>query len=88
MVEMIGSFAATGASTKIVDADNSRGELVLQWISGDNIYLNFGAAAEAGKGVCLTQVVPRFTVKNHLASQAVYAIRSAVNATAGSYHTA
>lgn len=85
---MIGLFAPGAASTKIVDADLSRGELVLQWISGDNIYLNFGAAAEAGKGVCLTQVVPRFEVKNHLARLDVYAIRSAGNATAGSYHTA
>lgn len=85
---MIGSFIPTGDSTEIVSADNSRGEIVIQWISGDNIYLNFGAAAEVSKGVCLTAVVPRFECKNHLARLAVYAIRSSGNATAGSYHTA
>lgn len=85
---MIGSFVPTDASAIVVDADEYRGEIVLQWISGDDIYLNFGAPAEIGKGVCLTDVVPRYKCKNHQARLAVHAIRSAAGATAGSYHTA
>lgn len=91
-----GAIAATADATKLVAADNSRGTVVLQHISGDPVFLEFGTmnAAESenmpvvDQGLVLSEDAPVIVVtKPHLVRGAINGICDTGNSATGTYHT-
>mgnify|MGYP000944264479 FL=1 len=82
-----GSWAATEADSVIVAADENVDEVRIQVLSGGPIYLAFGEAAVAGKGLYVA-AGGSYMVDDHRARMALHAICGAGQVAAGGYQSA
>jgi hypothetical protein len=69
-----GSWSATAASAEIVPANEHRDSLLIQKTNATTVALGIGEAAEAGKGVQLTNAGDAAVIRGWQAREAVYAI--------------
>ncbi len=81
------SWSATEVDSEIVVADEYRGEVRIQVLSGGPIYLGFGVAAVAGKGIYVAQG-GSYMVDDYRAMLGIHAICGAGQVAAGGYQTA
>jgi hypothetical protein len=81
------TWAATEVDSVIVPVDGHCHEVVIQVLTGGPIYLAFGEAAVAGKGLYLTEG-GSYTIDDARVQLAVHAICGAGATASGGYQTA
>jgi len=82
-----GNWSATATDSIIVAADEYVGEVRIQVLSGGPIYLGFGEAAVAGKGLFVVQG-GSYMVDDYRANLAIHAICGVGVTATGGYQTA
>jgi len=92
---MKGGFSATPAIKELVPADDHRGEVVLQHLSGDPVYLEFGKLNEnldqgvpvVEEGLVLSALFPLIKIKDHRARLAINGRCDTGDQASGTYTT-
>lgn len=82
-----GSWTASDVDSVIVAADENVDEIRIQVLSGGPIYIDFGVAAVAGKGLYVAQG-GSYSVDDYRAHLAVHAVCGAGQVAAGGYQSA
>ncbi len=82
-----GSWAATDADSVIVAADTYRGEIAIQHLSGDAMYIAFGEAAVVGEGILISSTAAFIRISDHRARLAIHAICDTGESASGGYQT-
>lgn len=82
-----GAISASTTAAELVAADGHRGEVILQHLSGNPVFLEFGDAVPvANQGLVLSSDFPIIRIADHRARLAINGICAASTAT-GTYCT-
>jgi hypothetical protein len=83
-----GAIAATATASELVPADGHRGEVILQHISGNKVFLEFGDGTPVvDQGLVLSSSFPVIKVDDSRAGQAIKGICATGETAVGTYVT-
>lgn len=83
-----GSFSVTDEASEILSADNHRGSVVLQHLSGGAVFLEFGdGSPTAEEGLTLWLNVPKIVIDDFRSKLSINAVCVSGESATGAYFT-